>query len=156
MSDHRYLCNLYGLQPSQSHELVDVILEEDEKKMLSEQETFLLDAGRLVHLVWLTSDSPAKVIKVEFNKVLEVPLEFWGFNHLTDMAPEEPGQWFLERKRGFKVRSKKVNGFWFQCVFGGGNLVRSEMIEYLRKYTNLDFDESKIDSEGCQTIGGGL
>lgn len=154
MSDHRYLLDLYGLQPTQAHELVDEILDEDEKEMLAEQQRLFLDAGSLVHLVWLTSDSPAKVIKVEFNKVLQEPLEFRGFNDLTGMAPHDPGRWFLERKRGFKLRSKKVNGFWLQCVFGGGNLVRSEMIEYLREHTNLDFEESKIDSEGCQTIGG--
>ena len=154
MSDHRYLSDLYGLQPSQSHELVDVIFEAEEKEMRDEQERLLLDVGCLVHLVWLTSDTPAKVIKVEFNKVLQATLEFRGFNQLTGMGPEDPGQWFLARELGFKVRSKKVNGFWLQCVFGGGNLVRSEMIDYLQKHTNLDFDESKIDSEGCQTIGG--
>lgn len=153
MSVHSYLCELYGLQPSQSYELIDAILEEEEKEMLAYQERLYLDAGRLVHLVWLTSDTPAKVLKVEFNKVLQELQEFQGFNHLSDMAPEDPGQWFLKRNRGFKVRSKKINGFWIQCVFGGGNLVRSEMIEYLRNCTDLDFDVFKIDGEGCQTIG---
>lgn len=153
MSNHSYISDLYGLPPSQPHELIDVILEGDEKDMLAEQDRLLLDAGRLVHLVWLTAESPATVIKVEFNKVLQEPLEFRGFNQLTGMALKDPGHWFLELKIGYKVRSKKVNGFWLQCVFGGGNLVRSEMIEYLQKHTNLDFDESTIDSEGCQTIG---
>lgn len=153
MSDKYYLCDLYGLQASQSHELVDVILEADEMAMRADQERLLLDVGRLVHLVWLTSDTPAKVVKVEFNKVLQEPLEFRGFNQLTGMAPDDPGQWFLARELGYQVRSRKVNGFWLQCVFGGGNLVRSEMIEYLQKHTDLDFDESTIDSEGCQTIG---
>ena len=153
MSDHSYLCDLYDLQPSESHELIDMILEDDEKRMLAEQEEIFLDAGRMVHLVWLTLDVPANVVKIEFNKVLQDLEEFRGFNHLTGMDPKDPGQWFLNQQRGFKVRSKKMNGFWLQCVFGGGNLVRSEMIDYLRNCTNLEFDEFKIDSEVCQTIG---
>lgn len=153
MSDHNYLCRLYGVDPAQSDELIEKILEEDEKYMRAEQEQIFLDVGRLVHLVWLTSETPAKVIKVEFNKVLEEPLEFTGFNHLTSMGRKDPGRWFLEKELGFKVRSKKVNGLWLQCVFGGGNLVRSEMIEYLRNCTELNFDECKIDPECYQTIG---
>ncbi len=153
MSDHSYLCDLYGLQPSQAHELVDVIVEGDVKEMLAEQERLFLDAGRIVHLVWLTSDTPANVIRIEFNKVLQELEEFQGFNHLAGTEPKDPGQWFLNRQRGFKIRSKKINGFWLQCVFGGGNLVRSEMIDYLRNCTDLDFDESRIDSEVSQVIG---
>ena len=121
--------------------------------MRAEQEQIFLDVGRLVHLVWLTSERPAKVIKVEVNKVLEEPLEFTGFTHLTSMGRKDPGRWLLEKELGFKVRSKKVNGLWLQCVFGGGNLVRSEMIEYLRNCTELNFDECKIDPECYQTIG---
>ena len=154
MSDHSYLCDLYGLDPSQSHELIDVILEEDEKAIRAEQENILLPAGSLVHLVWLTTEIPAKVLKVEFNKFLQAPLRFDGFNHLKGIDKEDPGSWFLQLGLGYKVRSKKVDGHWLQCVFGGSNLVRSEMIEYLKKCTNLNFDESKIDDSVCQVIGG--
>lgn len=111
-----------------------------------------LDFGRLVHLVLLTPDSPAKVYKVEFNKVLDEPLEFQRFNRLLGKAQDDPGQWFLEK--GYTVRSRKINGHWFQVAFGRGNLVRSEMVEYLRKHTDLDFDDSKVDDGRCQTFEG--
>lgn len=152
MSDHRYLCELYGLESSRSHELADVILEEDEKKLREGEENLSLDAGRLVHLVLLTPDSPAKVVKVEFNKVLDKPLEFLRFNRLLGKSQVDPGQWFLEK--GYTVRSRKINGHWFQVAFSRGNLVRSEMVEYLRKHTDLDFDESKVDDGRCQTFEG--
>ena len=152
MSDHEYLCDRYGLEPSRSHELVDVILEEDEKELRDGQEKLSLHAGHLVHLVWLTTDCPATVVRVEFNKVLDEPLEFLCFNQLFGKAKDDPGQWFLAK--GYTVRSKKINGYWLQVAFGRWNLVRSEMMEYLRENTNLAFDEMGIDDGCCQIIGG--
>ena len=151
MSDHRYLCDLYDLEPSRSQDLVDVVLEKDEKALRDEHERLLLDVGRLVHLVWLTPDSPATVVRVEFNKVLGESLKFLGFNQLIGKSQDDPGQWFIDR--GYTVRSKKINGYWLQVAFGMGNLVRSEMIEYLQQHTGLDFDKSKVDDGRCQTFG---
>lgn len=153
MSDHRYLCDLYGLEPSRSHELADVILEEDVKALRESEDWLSLDAGRLVHLVLLTPDSPAKVLKVEFNKVLDEPLELLRFNRLLGKAQDDPGRWFLDK--GYTVRSRKINGHWFQVAFSRGILVRSEMAEYLRKHTCLEFDEAMLDDERCQAFGEG-
>lgn len=152
MSDHSYLCDLYGLELSHSDELVDVILEEDENELRDKEDMQSLDVGRLVHLVLLTTDSPAKVVQVEFNKVPDEPLDIRRFNQLLGRSQDDPGLWFLDK--GYTVRSRKTNGYWFQVAFGKGNLVRSEMIEYLRKHTGLDFDESKVDDGNCQTFGG--
>ena len=152
MSDHRHLCELYGLEPSHSHELVDVILEEDEKELRDGEDRLSLEAGRLVHLILLTPDSPARVVGVEFNKVLDEPIDFSEFNELRGKSRDDPGQWFAEK--GYLVRSRKTGGHWFQVVFGRGNLVRSEMAEYLRNHARLEFDEAMLDDGRCQAFGG--
>ena len=151
MSDHTYLCELLGLGPERSHELADVLVEEEEKRSRDEEENLALDAGCLVQLVWLTGDTPAKVVRVEFNKILEKPLSFTGFNRLQGRSMDDPGQWFVDK--GYTVRSLRTNGHWVQVVFGRGNLVRSEMLEYLRKHTGLPFDESEVDDGHCQAFG---
>lgn len=152
MSDHTYLCNLFGLGPERSHELADVLVEESEKWSRDEAENLALEAGRLVQLVWLTTDTPAKVVRVEFNKILEKPLSFAEFNRLEGRSKDDPGQWFVDKR--YTVRSIKTKGHWVQVVFGRGNLVRSEMLEYLRKHTGLPFDESEADDGHCQAFGG--
>ena len=152
MSDLGDLCDLYGIEPHRSHELADSVLEEDEKGLRDEEDRLSLDAGRLVHLILLTPDSPARVLMVEFNKVLDDPFYFSGFNELRGKSRDDPGQWFVEK--GYTVRSRKTGGHWFQVAFGRGNLVRSEMAEYLRNHARLDFDEATLDDGRCQAFGG--
>lgn len=152
MSDHRYLCELYGLEPSRSHELVDVILEGDERELRDGEDRLSLEAGRLVHLILLTPDSPARVVGVEFNKVLDEPIDFSEFNELRGKSRDDPGQWFVDK--GYTVRSRKTGGHWFQVAFGRGNLVRSEMAEYLRNHARLEFDEAMLDDGRRQAFGG--
>ena len=152
MSDHAYLCELYGLDPSRSQELADIILEEDERELREAEEDLSLDAGRLVHLIWLTTDTPATVVRVVFNKVLEKPLDLQRFNRLRGTSPDDPGQWFVGK--GYTVRSRKTGGHWFQVAFGRENLVRSEMARYLRDLACLDFDEAMLDDGCCQSFGG--
>lgn len=152
MSDHRYLCELYGPEPSRSHELVDIILEDDERELRDGEDRLSLEAGRLVHLILLTPDSPARVVGVEFNKVLDEPIDFSEFNELRGKSRDDPGQWFAEK--GYLVRSRKTGGHWFQVAFGRGNLVRSEMAEYLRNHARLEFDEAMLDDGRCQAFGG--
>lgn len=151
MSDNAYLCELYGLGPERSHELVDSVLEKDERELRDREDWVSLEAGRLVHLVRLTPDSPAKVLRVEFNKVLEERLELAAFNELQGKSPDGPGQWFVGK--GYTVRSRKTGGYWFQVAFGRENLVRSEMAEYLN-HARLEFDEAMLDDGCCQLFGG--
>lgn len=153
MGDTEYLCDLYGIDPSESHKLVDIILEGDEKDIKAEQDALSLEPGRMVHLIWLTSASPAQVVKVELNTRLKERLCFQGFNQLSDVDFNDPASWFL--RKGFTVRSTKVNGRWLQCAFassGPTNLTRSEIIEYLRDVAKLAFDEYKVNDHSAPTV----
>lgn len=153
MSDHEYLRDLFGSSPQEGHDLVDIILEQDEKELMTEQEDITLNAGKIVHLIWLTTSSPAKVMKVAFYITLQDTLHFKGFNHLTHETLDNPGSWFVNK--GFTVRSKKANGNWLQCIFPGNsvvNLTRSEIIEYLQNVAKMDFKEFDINDEFSPTI----
>jgi hypothetical protein len=155
VGDHEYLCSLYGLEQGQGEELVDAILADDTKLMRARADELCLRAGRLIHWVQLTTDVPAKVVRVKFNSRLEEHLDLKPFNTLSSVSCDDPGSWFVEK--GFTVRSRKVNGFWQQYVFassGPENLTRSEIISYLRDVALLDFDESQVNDCSLPTIVG--
>lgn len=146
MSDFEDLCKMYGVDPSEGYDLVDVILEEDNKILKKQAEKLSLHKGRFVHIIHLTKDRPAKVKKVELNTELKETVNFNGFNYLDQETHKNPGSWFV--RKGFTVRSKQEsNGEWIQYAFaeeGPVNLVRSEIIDYLN-IAELEFDEYYID-----------
>lgn len=155
MSDHEYMCSLYGVEPDQEDELIDIVLEKETQLLREMEDEISLQAGRLVHFVRLTTDVPAQVVSVEFNKRLSERLDLRRFNTLASELPRDPGSWFVER--GFTVRSKTIRGFWHQYAFaasGPQNLTRSEIISYLRDVALLEFDESKVNDCSLPTIIG--
>lgn len=157
MSDNEYLRELFDVNPLEEHDLVDIILSEDNRieKPSVENDHLYLDAGRTVHLIWLTTFVPARFVKAKFNIQLETPLSFEGFNRLNDGTWQEPGSWFVDKE--FTVRSAKVKGNWLQCVFrstGHQNLTRGEIIEYLRDVAKIAPEEVEINELTKPTIVG--
>lgn len=153
MSDHGYICDIFDLSPAHAHELVDIVLANDVEQERGKHDSLFLEVGRLVHLIWLSQDPPARVLKVKLNVRLTESLKFHGFNHLSIEAHTEPGSWFVNK--GFTVRSKKTDGYWLQCAFasfGPENLTRSEIIEYLRDVAKLIFDDYKVNDSSSPTI----
>jgi hypothetical protein len=133
---------------------IDKILEEDHKVLKKQSEKISLGIGRHVHIIWLTAGTPASVKKVELNTELQERVDFDGFNYLDSDSHCNPGSWFA--RKGFIVRSKKINGEWIQYAFsdeGPVNITRSEVIEYLN-VAELEFDEYTIPDFGITKAGG--
>lgn len=150
MGDYEYMKALLGLPPGQEHEMVETLFDEEDRRQKLENEEIRLEAGRVIHMIWLTTDLPASFVKGEFNFRLPCDLHFDGYNHLRSVSTDAPGSWFVEQ--GLEVRSKRVPGLWLQCVFGSSKpseLFKHEIVEYLRSVAKVDVDESMLPDGHC-------
>jgi len=111
-----------------------------------------LPAGKCIHIVTLTTDSPAMPLSVEWLHYLEKPLYCYPYNHLTNPTWREPAQFFIER--GMQVRSRKIDSQWKQIIFCNHqdyNLSDSDMNEYESRY-NLKQSKKNNGVEPCNAI----
>jgi hypothetical protein len=145
MSDFEDLCEMYNIGSNNSENLINIILKEDALNDKLKREEYALEIGRHVHIIWLTTNTPATVVKVELNTILEERVVFDYFNELCNPSFEHPGSWFV--RKGFTVRSRKFDGYWLQYAFsnsGQENITRSEIMEYL-DIVNIPYNEMDID-----------
>lgn len=145
MGDFEYMRNLMNLAPGEEPDMVEIFLEREERAQRLEEEQLRLEAGRVVHLIWLTQDLPASFVGAAFNFVLPEDVVFANYNHLKDPTADSPGSWFVAN--GLSVRSRKVGAYWLQCVFGSerpADLFRHEIVEYLQAVAKMQILESEL------------
>lgn len=150
MGDFEYMRDIMQLAPGEEPDMVEIFLEREERAQRIEEEQIRLEAGRTVHLIWLTPETPAVFVRAMFNFRLPEEMFFDRYNHLRDAAADAPGSWFVAN--GLEVRSRRLNGHWLQCVFGStkpAELFRHEIVEYLREVAKVDIDESAIPEGYC-------
>ncbi len=131
MSHLEDLKDIYGLHSCPDHEVIDSVLDSISKEAVEEEEKTILSKGRLVHKIVLTNNVPARVESAELNSILEHDVYVGDYNELRGHDFDSPGSWLV--RKGFTVRSKKVNGYWVQYAFtcrGLSNLTQSEIEKY--------------------------
>jgi hypothetical protein len=157
MGDYEYMKKLLRLEPGQEHEMVEVLLDAEDRAQRLQDEQVRLEAGRVIHMIWLTTDIPASFVKGVFNFPLPAEMHFDGYNYLRNASMDSPGSWFVEQ--GLEVRSKRIDGHWLQCVFGSSKpceLFKDEIVEYLRLVARVDVDESMIPDGCCAVSASGV
>lgn len=90
----------------------------------------ILPKGKIVHIIKLLASYPAKPMGIIWNKQLTEPLTCVSANHLRSTDHDDPASWFV--RKGFTVRSSKINGFWYQVIFKESNL-ETQLGERARK-----------------------
>ena len=79
----------------------------------------ILPVGKIVHQIKLLATYPAKPMGIIWNTKLNEPLLCTNANYLNSTDHDEPASWFV--RKGFTVRSKKINGYWYQIAFKATN-----------------------------------
>ncbi len=132
LEDLKDLKDIDGLHSCPDHEVIDFVLDSISKEAIEEKQKTILSKGRLVHKIVLTNNNvPARVESAELNLILERDVYVGDYNELRGCNFDLPGSWLV--RKGFTVRSKKVNGYWVQYAFtcrGPSNLTQSEIEEY--------------------------
>jgi hypothetical protein len=83
-----------------------------------------LKQGTIHHIVKLKSGAPSRVVGVRWNLKRNSDYTFpEAANHLLGGAHDDPAKWFLDK--GFKVRSKKEDGYWYQFIFKDSGAVNA-------------------------------
>lgn len=95
----------------------------------------ILPKGKIVHIIKLLAEYPAKPVGIIWNKKLTESLECTSANYLNSTDYDDPASWFV--RKGFTVRSSKSNGYWYQVVF---------------KETNNETQLSNIDRKSYESL----
>ncbi len=126
MSDYQDFCESYGgcaSDPDFMDKWLDEYANDEVKaqpvkgriKTTSSILGDILPAGKLVHIIKLLASYPAKPMGIVWNKELTTSLTCAKANHLNSTDHDDPASWFI--RKGFTVRSTKINGYWYQVVF---------------------------------------
>ncbi|HIF9534259.1 TPA: hypothetical protein ACX6S0_002618 [Photobacterium damselae] len=78
-----------------------------------------LPKGKIVHIIKLLAEYPAKPVGIIWNKKLKESLDCSRANYLKSTDHDDPASWFV--RKGFTVRSSKVGDYWYQVVFKENN-----------------------------------
>lgn len=130
MSDYQDFCESFGgcasdpdfMDKWMDEYLVDEVKRKPTKvksKTTSPIQSNILPAGKIVHIIKLLASYPAKPMGIIWNKELNEPLTCTSANNLTRTDHDDPASWFI--RKGFTVRSSKINGYWYQVVFKATN-----------------------------------
>jgi len=121
MSDYQDFCESFGGCASDP-DFMDKWMNQylvDEVKTNSTIQNDTLPAGKIVHIIKLQASRPAKPTGIVWNKKLVKSLTCAHANHLSSTDHDDPASWFV--RKGFTVRSSKVNGYWYQIVYRDTN-----------------------------------
>ncbi|MFS1874091.1 hypothetical protein [Enterovibrio norvegicus] len=143
MGDFEYLKRLYKIEDHNACDLIDRILEKDQK-ISADIDIRNLHKGMCVHKVWLTKTKPAKVFQVHLNHTLITNVDLSNYNYLDNDEYDYPGSWFVSKE--FCVRSCKHDSYWLQYAFtkvGSDNLTRQDIMDYL-DVIGFEYDPYKI------------
>ena len=100
-----------------------------------------LQPGKLIHMVQLTGDRPAKAIRALWDITLKNVLVCHKANFLTSVDYNDPASWFVEN--GFTVRSMKENDKWYQVIFKSTNEETALSDQKKKEYESMAFNSEK-------------
>lgn len=116
LSDYQDFCETYGGAASDPEFFENWLDQYCSSELTDESDgKDVIPKNTLVHIIKLTSEWPAVPVGIIWNKVLEKPLSCNGANMLVGTSYNDPAKWFV--CNGFTVRSRKINGFWYQVAY---------------------------------------
>lgn len=121
MSDYQVFCESFGGCASDP-DFMDNWMEEYSVSVVKETKNIVgdfLQTGKIVHIIKLSATYPAQPNGVIWNKELSEPLLCDRANYLKSTEHDDPASWFI--RRGFTVRSIKINSYWYQVAFKDTN-----------------------------------
>lgn len=142
MSDYQDFCESFGgcaSDPDFMDSWFNEYLSKDDSLNITTEEDSL-PVGKVVHIIKLRASCPARPEGIIWNKKLKKALNCAGANYLSEAEFDDPASWFV--RKGFTVRSSKINGYWYQVVFKEQNnmtlLSLSERKDYESICSNLN------------------
>ena len=117
MSDYQDFCESFGgcaSDPGFMDEWIGNFCSDNPKKKQNSIENVLVK-GKLVQVIKLTTEPPAKVVGVIWNKKLEYDLSLKCAKQHIGKNKTDPASMLISR--GYIVYSRKENNHWYQIAF---------------------------------------